>query len=313
MKSNFITGLLLLIPILFFSQTSNDKTVYLDSLMQETSAANHKYYRIIKDYKLNNKIYTILDYYKSGALYMEKTSISKGGYSADGDITYYYENGNKKSLANFINSVQVGDDFEWYENGNKKQYRTYVSNYDKGKAVYKINGYWDVNGVQKVIDGNGKYEYFDEKHSERGKIKNGFRDSIWEGSFKKPKFSYKEVYEDGRFVSGLSTYPDGKTSSYTVIEKKPEPKYGIGDFYKFIGENYRTPNVKGLQGRIYMRFVVDANGKIVEPKIIRDLGYGTGEEAARVITSYEGFVPGEQRGTKIRCVYSIPITIKSMN
>lgn len=302
--------LFLLIPKLAISQISeNDKLIYLDSIHLETKSKDYKFYRIIKDYKLDKEYYTILDYYKSGALQMEKTSKNKEGYTTEGDLIYYYENGNKKSIAKFIHNVQTGDDFEWYENGTKKQYRTYIKN-DNGKSIYKINQFWDADGVQKVIDGNGEYEYSDDNYSENGKIKNGFYDGVWKGNNKKLNYSYTEIYENGKFVSGVSIDNKNASHSYTT-DIKPEPKKGFANFYSFIGQNYKTPNVQGLKGKVYIRFVVDKDGKIIEPKIIRDLGYGTGEEAIRVITNYGNWIPGQQRGINVRVLYTIPITIQS--
>lgn len=95
------------------------------------------------------------------------------------------------------------------------------------------------------------------------------------------------------------------------METKPVPKKGMDDFYKFIGKNYRTPNKQGLKGKVYITFVIEKNGKIVEPRVLRDLGYGTGDEAIRVVMAYDGFIPGEQRGQKVRCTFSLPISIQS--
>jgi hypothetical protein len=97
------------------------------------------------------------------------------------------------------------------------------------------------------------------------------------------------------------------------METKPVPKKGMDDFYKFIWKNYNIPKIQGLKGKIYITFVVEKDGKIVEPRVLRDLGFGTGAEAVRVVTAYNGFIPGEQRGQKVRCTFSIPITINTGN
>ena len=320
MKSILFSLLFLLIPKMVFSQVSvtnelilspTDKLVYLDSTNQETKSKDFKFYRIIKDYKLDKESYAILEYYKSGVLKMEGASKTKEANTKEGELTYYYENGNKKSISNYIKGRVNGKDFEWYENGNKKSEGEYIEDEKKRTTQHKINQFWDANGAQKVVDGNGFFENKDDNKSEKGAIKNGFKEGTWEGSFKKLKFSYKEVYKEGKFISGVSTNADGETQKYSELEIKPEPKNGIMDFYNYIGKNYRTPNVQGLKGKVYITFVVDKDGKIVEPKILRDLGYGTGQEAIRVVTSYNGFVPGELRGQKVRCTYSLPIAIQS--
>ena len=52
---------------------------------------------------------------------MEGISTNKEGFSIEGEQTYYYENGNKKSVTNYIKGRVNGKDFELYENGNKKE------------------------------------------------------------------------------------------------------------------------------------------------------------------------------------------------
>ncbi len=314
MKPILFALLLLFVPKLCISQgiTANDDAVYLDSLFNIGNEKNYKYIRIVKDYKIQNQeSYKVKDFYKSGKIAMSGTTSKRDKIIKTGTFVYYYENGNKKSITNYKLDKKDGEYFEFYENGNKKEAGENILDDKKNKSEHKINQFWDINGVQKVSDGNGFYEDQGENESEKGEIKNGFKEGIWEGSFNKLKFSYKETYKDGKLISGISTNTDGITNTYYELEKKPEPKYGMDDFYKFIGKNYRTPNQQGLKGKVYITFVVDKDGKIVEPKILRDIGYGTGQEAIRVIMAYDGFIPGEQRGRKVRCTYSLPISIQS--
>jgi len=321
MKSILYAVLFLLVPKLCISQaTSVNKTIFLDSLFRETSKTNHTYYRVIKDYYSTQKRYEIKEYYKSGVLKMEGISTNKEGFPIEGEQTYYYENGNKKSITNYIKGLANGQDIEWYENGNKKLEGEYIEDKKKRTSQNKINQFWNEDGVQKVVDGNGFFEGKLEKEGfegfeeiSKGEIKNGFKEGTWEGLSKKPNYNYKETYKNGMLVSGVSTGKDGKTCAYTELEIKPEPKNGMMDFYKFIARNFRTPSNPGLKGKVYITFIVNEDGKIVEPKILRDLGYGTGNEAIRVVTAYNNFAPGLQRGRKVRCAYSLPITIQSAN
>ena len=95
------------------------------------------------------------------------------------------------------------------------------------------------------------------------------------------------------------------------IEKKPEYPGGLAEFYKYIGKKYRTPNVKGLQGKIFVTFIVEKDGSITDVKVLRDIGYGTGEEAVRVLQKCKNWIPGEQDGRKVRVLYSLPIVIQT--
>ena len=95
------------------------------------------------------------------------------------------------------------------------------------------------------------------------------------------------------------------------IEVKPDFPGGMEKFYKFVGNNYQTPEEDGLKGKVYVTFVVEKDGSLTDIKVIRDIGYGTGKEAIRVLNKCPKWTPGEQNGKKVRLLYSLPITIQS--
>lgn len=95
------------------------------------------------------------------------------------------------------------------------------------------------------------------------------------------------------------------------IEVKPEFPGGIDKFYNFISENYNCPKVEKLAGKVYVTFVVEKDGTLSNIKVLRDIGYGTGKEAVRVLELSPKWLPGEHNGYKVRCTYSMPIAILS--
>jgi protein TonB len=95
------------------------------------------------------------------------------------------------------------------------------------------------------------------------------------------------------------------------IEVKPDFPGGMEKFYKFVGNNYQTPEEEGLKGKVYVTFVVEKDGSLTDIKVVRDIGYGTGKEAIRVLNKCPRWTPGEQNGKKVRVLYSLPITIQS--
>ena len=95
------------------------------------------------------------------------------------------------------------------------------------------------------------------------------------------------------------------------IEVKPDFPGGIDKFYKFVGKNYQVPEEEGLKGKVFVSFVVEKDGSLTDIKVIRDIGYGTGKEAIRVLKSCPKWNPGEQNGKKVRVLYSLPINIQS--
>lgn len=94
------------------------------------------------------------------------------------------------------------------------------------------------------------------------------------------------------------------------IEVKPEFPGGSTKMYEFINNNFVKPEGKIIKGKVYVTFVVEKDGTLTNIKVLRDLGYGTGKEAIRVLKMMSKWLPGEQNGKKIRCTYSFPITIQ---
>lgn len=96
------------------------------------------------------------------------------------------------------------------------------------------------------------------------------------------------------------------------IEFKPEFPGGIGEFYKFIGTNYKVPTSKDfLGGKVYVNFIIEKDGNVSDIKILRDVGFGTGKEAIRVLELCPKWSPGRQNGKNVRCSYSLPIALQA--
>lgn len=112
-------------------------------------------------------------------------------------------------------------------------------------------------------------------------------------------------------AQNTTTVDKDNVYNFSNIDVKPDFPAGMQEFYKFIGKNYNIPNVKNLSGKVYMTFVVEIDGKLGDIKIIRDIGYGTGEEAIRVLSQCPNWIPGELAGEKVRVLYALPIAINS--
>lgn len=93
------------------------------------------------------------------------------------------------------------------------------------------------------------------------------------------------------------------------VEIKPVFPGGVSEFYRYIANNFKLPKVKKLVGKVYVSYVVEKDGSIDEIKVIKDLGFGTGEEAIRVLNNSPKWIPAEQNGEKVRCSYILPIAI----
>lgn len=97
---------------------------------------------------------------------------------------------------------------------------------------------------------------------------------------------------------------------YTAVEVMPEYPGGINEFRKYVMSRFRTPDVnRDLRGSVIVQFVVEPDGSLSNVRAVRDLGYGTGAEAERVVKTSKKWNPGIQNGRAVRVNYTLPITI----
>lgn len=117
--------------------------------------------------------------------------------------------------------------------------------------------------------------------------------------------------ESQKPLDGMDSDSDNKVYETVAIESKPSFNGGLQKFYQFIGQNFRVPDVEGLKGKIVMTFVVEKDGSLTDIKVLKDIGYGTGKEAIRVLQMCQKWTPGKQNGIPIRCIYTLPISIRA--
>ena len=95
------------------------------------------------------------------------------------------------------------------------------------------------------------------------------------------------------------------------IEKRPDYPDGIEAFYKHIAANFVVPKDKDFKGgKVFVTFVIEKDGSLVDIKVLRDPGFGTGDEAIRVLKKSKKWIPAEQKGVKVRCKYTLPIALR---
>jgi len=100
---------------------------------------------------------------------------------------------------------------------------------------------------------------------------------------------------------------------YQVVEKMPEFPGGESALMSFIGANLHYPVIaqeNGIQGMVYVRFVVTKFGKVDNIEVIRSLDPACDKEAVRVIGLLPQWIPGTQHGANVSVYYTLPIKYK---
>ncbi len=113
-----------------------------------------------------------------------------------------------------------------------------------------------------------------------------------------PEKDDKKVIEDPAFI---------------VVEQQPEFKDGLKALYRYLSDNIKYPSnarENGIDGTVYVGFVVGRDGTIRDIAVKRGLGGGLNEEAVRVIQMMPKWNPGKQNGKAVSVAFTLPIKFR---
>ncbi|RKD92660.1 energy transducer TonB [Mangrovibacterium diazotrophicum] len=98
---------------------------------------------------------------------------------------------------------------------------------------------------------------------------------------------------------------------FFIVENMPEFPGGELALRKFIANAIKYPVIaqeNGIQGKVYVNFVVDKDGSVSGARIARGVDASLDKEALRVVNSLPKWKPGMQRGKPVRVSYTVPIS-----
>jgi protein TonB len=100
---------------------------------------------------------------------------------------------------------------------------------------------------------------------------------------------------------------------FVIVEEMPEFPGGELALRKWISNNIKYPVIaaeNGIQGKVYVQFVVDRDGSVSNARIARGVDPSLDQEALRVVNSLPKWKPGKQRGKPVRVSYTVPINFQ---
>lgn len=100
---------------------------------------------------------------------------------------------------------------------------------------------------------------------------------------------------------------------YVVVEKMPEFAGGTEALTRYLRSHLRYPGAAlaaQAEGRVYVSFVVQADGTIADISVPKGLGYGLDEEAQRVVRQMPTWTPGQQNKHAVPVRFTLPITFR---
>lgn len=111
----------------------------------------------------------------------------------------------------------------------------------------------------------------------------------------------KEAFADAEPIEG---------DIFTVVEEMPVFQGGTEAMMKFISNNIQYPEKarkEGIQGRVFVNFLIEKDGSVSSAKVLRGIGGGCDEEALRVVEMMPDWTPGKQRGQAVRVSFNLPV------
>ncbi|KAA6334551.1 hypothetical protein EZS27_017132 [termite gut metagenome] len=100
---------------------------------------------------------------------------------------------------------------------------------------------------------------------------------------------------------------------FEVVENMPEFPGGMSELMQYFSKNIKYPTIaqeNGTQGRVIVQFVVNRDGSIVDPVVVRSIDPYLDREALRVIMAMPKWKPGMQRGKSVRVKFTVPVQFR---
>lgn len=100
---------------------------------------------------------------------------------------------------------------------------------------------------------------------------------------------------------------------FTVVEEQPRFPGGESARQQFMMDNLEYPQAArqaGVQGTVFVSFVIEQDGSVSNVEVLRGVGSGLDEEAVRVVKAMPRWIPGRQRGEDVRVQFNMPIRFR---
>ena len=125
------------------------------------------------------------------------------------------------------------------------------------------------------------------------------------------KSEYNNVLK--KVINSFRVYSDEDDEIYQIVDEMPSFPGGEAKLLEYISNNIHYPQAareNGIQGRVFVGFVVETDGSVSNVKLLQSIGGGCDEEAVRVIKSLPRWKSGKNHGKPVRVSYQIPISFK---
>lgn len=100
------------------------------------------------------------------------------------------------------------------------------------------------------------------------------------------------------------------TLNHTKVKVEKKYSGGVNQFYKYIINSFRSPNVFDFPGgKEIVAFTIKTDGSVGDIKIIKDIGYGVGDQITKILKNSPKWNPAQKDGKPVDFTFTLPITI----
>ncbi|MEP2026376.1 MAG: TonB family protein [Reichenbachiella sp.] len=309
--------LLAIYLVTYFTVTAQEnQKYYFNENDEECPVENAFYYKIIEsnDAQIIEREY----YISNNHLKLTKNSDKQG--NSIGLVYEFYPDSSLMSIYKISEGRFVLDLSSYFPNGQKQEEISFriinhTNTLTKDTINIRIENSWDSLGNTMVKDGQGIFRsyYSNLKLKDTGLVVDGFKNGNWEGFSTEGRVLYRESYENGYLIDGMSFLEDGTQITYNQLSIQPEPAKGLAGFYKYISKNLKYPKSarkNDTQGIVFVQFGINKQGQVVNTKILKGLSADCDAVAIEVIKNSPNWKPGMLRGRPVNVRMILPITFK---
>ena len=102
-----------------------------------------------------------------------------------------------------------------------------------------------------------------------------------------------------------------KVYDFVTVDNPPSFPGGMNEFYNYLKKSVKYPAAAvkaNREGKVFVSYIVEKDGKLSDIQVDRKAGYGFDEEAVRVLKGSPAWIPGVLNHKKVRVKYNIPIS-----
>lgn len=292
----------------FYIRTLNNEEVFVKTI----DSADYSRVVLPPDTNIDKTLARVNDFYKNGRKKMICDAVIINHHLLlSGPCIEYYENGKRKSIKAYTNGAQSGDFTLYYPNGT-----LYISGRidDHGNTI--VQEARDSTGNVTVTNGSGnltRYTADFKRAIESGPIVNGMENGEWRSTSQDSSITFIYHYLNGVFQNGKSFNKLGVEIPFNLFFKGPEFPGGIPAFRNFLAKTIKYPDEARaifIEGIVYLSFIIDRDGSLINIHILRGAGSAINEEATRVMRSCPKWIPASLNGIPLRIAGTVPINFK---